>query len=110
MKKPKVFANYIDHKLNNNEEVFASYRGNKSDVNEYINVRKKIRDIIESPSYVYKADVIIKTNEKTIEKTIVGVNNNKLLTIDNESIYIDDILDINLKNWRLVFNETDCYN
>ena len=97
MKKPSVFANKIDHKLNNNEEVFASYRGNKEDVNEYINVRKKIRDIMDSPNYVYKADVIIKTSENTIEKTIVGVNNNKILTMDGESINIDDILDINLK-------------
>ena len=98
MKKPSVFANKIDHKLNNNEEVFTSYSGNKDDVNEYINVRKKIRDIMDSPNYVYKADVIIKTNKNTLEKTIVGVNNNKILTIDGESINIDDILDINLKS------------
>ena len=95
MKKPSVFANKIDHKLNNNEQVFTSFKEVR---NDHIDVRKKLQEIFNSPKYVYKANVIIKTNDGIIEKTIVGMNNDEILTFDNEKIKIEDILDINLKD------------
>jgi len=99
MKKPSVFANKIDHKINNNEQVYTTFNTvKKEEVFEKVDVRKKLKDIFNSPKYVYKADTIIKTTEKTLEKTIVGMNKNELLTIDNEKIKISDIIDIELKN------------
>lgn len=100
MKKPSVFANKIDHKLNNNEEVFTSYQEKKEEVRwmSEIDVRKKLKEIFNSPKYVYKAETIIKTKNGTLEKTIVGMNSNQLLTIDNGFININDILDIDFKN------------
>ena len=99
MRKPSVFVNKIDHQLRNNEIVFTSFRNSKIDSSsDKIKVRKKIRDIFSSPKYVYKADVIIETKDESLEKTIVGMSNNELLTLSNEKIKIDDIVDINLKN------------
>ena len=97
MKKPSVFVNKIDHKLNNNKEIFATFKGEREEIVDNIDVRKKLKDIFNSPKYVYKADVVIKTNKENIEKTIVGMNKDEILTIDNEKIKIEDILDINLK-------------
>ena len=97
MKKPSVFVSKIDHKLNNNERVFSSFEERKY-VDESIDVRKKLNDIFSSPKYVYKADVVIKTKDDIMEKTIVGMNKEEILTFDNKKIKIRDIIDINLKN------------
>lgn len=94
--KPGIFVNKIDHKLNNNEKVFSSLR--KNYIKENIDVRRKLKEIFNSPKYVYKMDVIIKTKTETLNKTIIGVSNDEILTFDNEKIKISDILDINLKN------------
>ena len=96
MKKPSVFVSKIDHKLNNNERVFSSFEERKY-VDESIDVRKKLNDIFSSPKYVYKADVVIKTKDDIMEKTIVGMNKEEILTFDNKKIKIRDIIDINLK-------------
>ncbi len=97
MKKPSIFVNKIDHRLNNNERVFSSSKKENTYEFKDVNVRKKLNDIFASPNYVYKADVIIKTKRETLEKTIVGMNHDEILTFDNEKINIGDILDINLK-------------
>ena len=97
MKKPSIFVNKINHKLNNNEHVFSSFKREKKDEIKEIDVRKKLKEIFNSPKYVYKAEVEIKTKTETLEKTIVGMNNGEILTFDNQKIKIEDIVDINLK-------------
>lgn len=101
MKKPSVFVNKIERNLKNNETVFNSARGdNVVDLERKkdVDVNAKIKAIFSSPRYVYKADVIITTSHGILNKQIVGKNNDRLLTIDNEFIKIDDIIDIELKN------------
>lgn len=102
---PKVFANEIDKKLENNNEYAISENKEiiKKD-NEFKgiikdkNINQKINDIFSSYRYVYKADVIITTNEGEIIKKIIGKSNNNLITIDNELINIDNIKDIKFKD------------
>ncbi len=96
LRKPKVFANKIDKKINNNKISFKSSEPEpisftKGDIN------KKIKEIFNSTSYLYRANVIIKLRNGEVTKKIIGKNNNQLITIDNELIPIDDILDIRLK-------------
>lgn len=57
-------------------------------------IRKKIDDIFNSSSFIYKARVIITTKDNDKEYTLIGRDKNKLLTIDNETILISDVLDI----------------
>ena len=56
------------------------------------NVFSKIKDIFNSPIYVYKTDIIIEMNDgKSLKKTIIGRTNNSLITIDDELIDVSKI-------------------
>ena len=92
MKKlPSVFRNNLTKKSDNNEIVYCSYDRNEKTEG---NVLQKINTIFNSKNYIYKADVIIKLKDKSINKTIIGKNKTHLITKDNELISIQDILDI----------------
>ena len=94
---PRVYANKIDKKLNNNSTYYVSNE-EKSEVKFKTNdINKKINDIFNSTSYLYRANVVITLRSGDIVKKIIGKNRNQLITIDNELIPIDDILDIRLK-------------
>ena len=90
---PKVFANKINKEINNSQDVYSSLEINNTVVNEH-NISKKINDIFSDLNFVYKKEVTIVTKEKKVIKTIVGINGNKLLTMDNENIDISTIIDI----------------
>lgn len=100
---PKVFANKIDKKIENNKTYCVSKNEEikKEEKDRTIkiekNIHQKINEIFSSPNYVYKADVIITTNEGDLEKRIIGKNGNSLITINNEIISIDRIKDIKFK-------------
>lgn len=99
-KLPNIFVNKNTGIVKNNEEF---YYGKDNINNEtkiidnnmrYILIRKKIDDIFNSSSFIYKARVIITTKDNDKEYTLIGRDKNKLLTIDNETILISDVLDI----------------
>ncbi len=96
-KLPRVYANKIDKKLNNNSTYFVSNEKKKEIKFKTNDINKKINDIFNSTSYLYRANVIITLKSGDIVKKIIGKNKNHLITIDNELIPIDDILDIRLK-------------
>ncbi len=91
---PGVYANKISKKINNTQDLY--YDENKSiDLrNDKKSISKKISDIFNSLDHVYKSDVKITINDRSFIKTIVGKKNNYLLTMDNESININDISNI----------------
>ena len=97
-KLPKVFANKIEKKLNNNETVYYDKNDVRSEQNNnsssIFSVNQKINQIFSSARYVYKADVVITTKNGKINKRIIGRNRNELITMDNEVINVNDILDI----------------
>ena len=106
-KLPEVFHNTINKRITNNEDVYYSANkevGKKIDTkkditnNNKINIKRKINEIFASPNYVYKANVNIVTNDGIINKKVIGRNQKNLITMDNEKINIDDIIDINIKN------------
>lgn len=94
----KVFVAKTNKKINNNETVYSSMNPTKEETSNQIvdnrNIEQKIRDIFNSRNYIYKADVIIKTNKETLTKRIIGRNSKYLITNENELIPIDTILDI----------------
>ena len=98
-KLPKVFANKIDKELKNNETVYYNKNEErkieeKESLSSILTVNQKINQIFSSTRYVYKADVIITTKNGKINKRIIGRNRNELITIDNEVINVNDIIDI----------------
>lgn len=107
-KLPEVFHNSIDKKLNNNKDVYYSANNNddnntndtkvdskKIQINK--NIHQKINEIFASSSYIYKASVKITTNDGIINKRIIGRNNKYLITMDNEKIPIENIIDIEIE-------------
>lgn len=101
---PKMYQNNTKKKFNNTQKVYSTMYEESSNITKKkkeskynYTIEQKINNIFKSPTYVYKIDVIIKTNEETLEKRIVGRNKNNLITIDNEYIPIDKIRDIYLK-------------
>ena len=101
---PKVFQNKIDKTLNNNNEIYYSSKSEEkenTDKNEIVKDRnklnKKINQIFTSPNYIYKANVEIKTKDSTYVTKIIGRNKTHLITMDNKTILIDDIIDIEKK-------------
>ena len=90
---PKVFHNKIDKKFNNNDTVFYS-NDKREEVIDKRSIQQKINDIFSSPNYVYKANVDITLKDKKITKRIIGRNKEFIITMDNDLIPINDIIDI----------------
>ena len=92
---PKVFANKIDKKINNTQDIYYEENNRSGGLRDSRSVNKKIADIFNSTNFVYKSSVKITTRDRVITKTVVGRRGNYLLTMDNEAIDIDEIIDIN---------------
>ena len=92
MDKPKVFANPINKKIDNVQDLFRSDKDSRS-INP-VDVNKKINEIFASRNHVYKSKVRITLKDGVVEKEIVGKTNINLLTLDGNLIRITDILDI----------------
>lgn len=99
-KKPQLFVNKINKVLTNNEKVYYSSDNDNRNIADKVectgnkNVIQKINSIFTSPNYVYKAEVKIKLKNSETIKKIVGRNRSSLITMDNELIPINDIIDI----------------
>lgn len=100
-KLPGVFVNKNTGVIKNNKEQFYSKEEVSSNKDNIMNdnikmimVRKKINDLFNSDNFVYKVKAIITTSEGDKEYTLIAKNNDSLLTINNESIPISEILDI----------------
>ena len=92
---PKVFHNKIDKKIDNNRSVY--YSNNNYQEEQSVDTRsvlQKINDIFSSPNYVYKANVEITLKDKKVTKRIIGRNKDYIITMDNDLILINDIVDI----------------
>lgn len=92
---PKVFHNKIDKKIDNNRCVY--YSNNNYQEEQSVDTRsvlQKINDIFSSPNYVYKANVEITLKDKKVTKRIIGRNKDYIITMDNDLILINDIVDI----------------
>ena len=80
---PKVFAGKIDEELQNDQEVFysdnANVVSNKVKENKNLSVESKINRIFNSPNYIYKKEVLIKLNDKTIRSNVIIICNKELL-------------------------------
>ena len=99
--KAKMYQNKINKVFNNNMTVYNSYDKNyygyEDSILNTVDVKRKINDIMKANNFVYCKLVHIIINDEDIVRKIIGVNNNSLITIDNEYIPIDNIKDIYVK-------------
>lgn len=104
---PEIFKNRVDKLKSKVQKEFYYHHDNKDLVSEEkiekkenveidkMTLVKKINSIFSRPDYVYQADItILYKNGKNINKKIVGIKDNYLLTFEGERIYIDEIYDI----------------
>lgn len=91
-KLPNVYANPINHSINNAQEIF--YEGARSSKPTPNDIDKKINQIFSSINHVYKSRVKITFKDTTTEEVIVGKTNINLLTMEGKLIKISDIIDI----------------
>lgn len=92
MEKPRVYANPINKKIDNVQDLFRSDKDSRS-INP-VDVNKKINEIFASRNHVYKSKVRITLKDAVVEKEIVGKTSINLLTLDGNLIRITDIVDI----------------
>jgi len=92
---PNVFANLIDKKFDNVQEVYHT-KYEKEEVRKVaqISVEEKIKRIFNSPNHVYKSRVLITTDKGKVEEIVVGRTNFSILTLNGKNIKIYEINDI----------------
>ncbi len=91
--KPKMYQNRVDKVFSNNKNIFTTLNNNNK-VMETNDIRKKINRILNANDYIYRVNVHILLDTGLIERKIIGIYNNNLITLDNEYIPIDSIRDI----------------
>lgn len=92
--KPNIFKPDIG-KVDNNEKIFYSFLEDRVGVSidgaldeapiDFIN------RLVKSGSYMFSKNVIIKANGKIYDTKIAGKIGNRIITLDNDSINIEDI-------------------
>lgn len=102
---PRMYRNKIDKEICNNDKFFSTMYNNRKDTivkesdrdfkrNDNYTVEQKIANIFNSPNYIYKIDVVIVTDNTSLNKRIVGKTKTNLITMDSEYIPINSIRDI----------------
>ena len=97
---PSIYKSKVKNNSKNQKQSICSFNEkneyidnfSKEEIYEEKTVNRQIKDIFNSPNYVYKADVSITTiNGENFKKTIIGRTNNSLITIDDELIDVSKI-------------------
>lgn len=98
---PKMYQNKINKTVPSIQKVYSTindFSDNKvlsrSERYSSISIDSKIDKIFNAPDYVYKADVVIVTDNEKLKRRVVARNRNNIITIDNEYIPISIIRDI----------------
>lgn len=100
MKKiPEIYVNKINKKIDNNKEVFYSYKEENlkeepKRLDEYT-LQRKINELFKSNDFIYKKKFHIKTTNEEKDYTIISKSYDYLLSIDGTKIFIKDIIEIN---------------
>ena len=95
-KKPNIFKPNMDF-IDTNKKAYYSYlekpfiKDEDKEEKENVDVLEFLNKLSNNGSYVFNKRVVIVTDNKTYDTKIAGKLGNRLITLDNESIKIDDI-------------------
>lgn len=92
-KLPDIFANPIEKDFHNTQDTYYG-KLNDSSRTDHRSIEEKINSIFASKGFVYKSKVRIELAKETKICTLVGKTDKTLLTMENETILISDIIDI----------------
>ena len=92
MSLPKVFVNKVDRKIDNNREVFYDEESQyqRKDLEE-------LKSYFDENGYVNRLGVTIVTKEGSKDYKLVLCKSNYFVSLSDEKIYFDDILDYSIK-------------
>ena len=91
---PKLYTNTFNKQIDNSQN-YTKIKEYKENINlSKYELNKKINNIFKSKNYIYKIRTIISTKNGIRNETLIGKTNNNLITINNELININDIIDI----------------
>lgn len=98
---PEMYRGNIDSDISNNSYMYSSldrtFNNNINNISKKYSkyeIENKINNIFNSKDVIYKANVIIVTDNDKYSKKIIGKTKDNLITIDNEYIDINTIRDI----------------
>ena len=97
MKKQKIFTKKITKQMHNNQkECLVDEKKEVEIKNNSLSIDEKIKELFDGNCYSFSKNVKIVTTNKEYETSIVGMINNRLITIDNDIIDLGDIIDLNI--------------
>lgn len=104
-KLPKIYQNTIDKPIYNNKKTYYikndSEKTNsalKQDSMSIEQINSIIDEIFNGVGYPFNIPVMIKTNTKDYETSLITRTNGYLLTLDHDKIKLEDIISIQRKN------------
>lgn len=97
MKKPEIFKPKIEHDLSNNKNAYYSFIPDKEEILVEEDPIETLDRLIKNNSYIFNKSVLIVTKDKEYLTKIAGKIGKKVITLDGDSISIDDIIRIEEK-------------
>ncbi len=91
---PSVYSNPINKEIKNNTMYYYGSLESERKVDK--NINQVINNIFASKDFVYKKKIRVTTLDDVLDIVLVGRNSNSLLTLDNKSIPISSIVDIEM--------------
>ncbi len=94
---PHIFKPNIDKEINNNSSVYCSFSKDEKPIAKSSNQEKPLdtlNRLSNGGSYLFNKKVRIVTNDKVYNTKIAGKLGDYIITLDNDSILINDILSI----------------
>ena len=94
---PDIYKSKFEKLKTKVQKEYYYHHNDKENINmnQNTNLLTKINNIFKDPNFVYKADVnIMYKNGNNINKKIIAVKDNYLLTLEGEKIYLSEIKDI----------------
>ena len=104
-KLPKIYQNTIDKPIYNNKKTYYIKNNSSKTDNvleqDTMNIEQTnsiIDEIFNGEGYPFNIPVVIKTNTKIYETSLVTRTNGYFLTLDYDKIRLEDIVSIQRKN------------
>lgn len=99
MKKlPKIYQGDFDKEIHNNKESEYLFENKEKENKDSISIEDKLSSLFSSSRHVFHIPVLIETKNRVYDTKIAGKVKNYIITLDNDIIYLSDILDIKEKN------------
>lgn len=97
MKKlPEIYKNNINKNINNNKKMCILKNVNEEIKEKTVNIEEILSKIFNGIGYSYNIPILIETKNKKYETSLITKTKNNVVTIDNDIIPINEIVNIKI--------------